>query len=67
MQDLVRGNAGDLERALEVRRGGLVGADVLSGHDCVDRRLDVLQRVLDDVAVGVRDDYEPQPRVTCTS
>ena len=50
-----------LERAFEVPRGRLVGADVVGSDDVVDRRLDVAQRVLDDVAVGVRHDHEPQP------
>jgi hypothetical protein len=66
MEDLLGRCADHFQRALEVRQLGLVGTHVLGRDDIVDRRLDVAQRVLDDVAVGVRDDHQLEPGIVRT-
>ena len=50
------------QRVLERRVRGLVGAAVLGHRHAVELDLEVAQRVLDDRAVGVRDDPQPQAR-----
>ena len=62
VQDGFRRLPDPLERAGEDLVGRLVGADVLRDLDVVEGDLDLAERVLDDVAIGVRDDHEPQPR-----